>query len=117
MAEGEKNLRDDMVGFLADQKAEATLSYVNRGRPLADFDSGVLKARWIEIVGEMAELNYANAGERDDLESELTLRGEEPPAEAVDMDRAMANMVADLARMRVEEPDKFIEEMRRFFGE
>jgi hypothetical protein len=45
----------------------------------------------------------------------LTLRGVEPPAEAVNMERAMANMVADLLRMRTEEPAKF-KKMEEFVG-
>jgi hypothetical protein len=107
MSDSETPMRDQMVGFLADQKAEATLSYMNRGRELESAETEALKARWIEILGEMAVLDYTNAVERDDIEAELTVRGIEPPAEALDMDRMMANIVADLARMRVEEPDKF----------
>ena len=108
-------IKDEMIDFLRRQKAEAAMAYVNRGRALADADTDALKSRWVQILGEMAELDNTNATERDDIESELTLRGIEPPAEAVDMERAMANMVADLMRMRVEEPDKF-KKMEQFVG-
>ena len=108
-------LKDNMIDFLRQQKAEAAMAYVNRGRAFKESETDALKARWVEILGEMAELNNANAVERDDIEAELTLRGIEPPAEAVDMERAMANMVADLIRMRAEEPDKFAK-MQSFVG-
>lgn len=107
MSDNATPMRDEMVGFLANQKAEATTSYMNRGRGFEHIDTEVLKVRWIEILGEMAALDYTHAVERDDIEAELTVRGIEPPAEALDMDRMMANIVADLIRMRVEEPDKF----------
>jgi len=108
-------MKDEMLDFLRKQKAETAMDYVNRGRAFEKSDAEVLKARWVEIVGEMAELNHANAIERDDIEAELTLRGVEPPAEAVDLERAMTNMVADLIRMRDEEPAKF-KKMEQFVG-
>jgi len=108
-------MKDEMIDFLRQQKAEAAMAYVNRGRAFETTDVETLKARWVAILGEMAELDNTNAVERDDIEAELTLRGIEPPAEAVDMERAMANMVADLIRMRDEEPDKF-RKMEQFVG-
>jgi hypothetical protein len=108
-------MKTDMLNFLQKQKSDAAIAYVTRGRAFKAIDAEILKARWVEIVGEMAELNHVNAIERDDIEAELTLRGIEPPAEAVDMERAMANMVADLIRMRLEEPDKF-RKMEQFVG-
>jgi hypothetical protein len=108
-------MKDEMLDFLRKQKAETAMDYVNRGRAFEKSDGEILKARWVEIVGEMAELNHANAVERDDIEAELTLRGVEPPAEAVDLERAMTNMVADLIRMRDEEPAKF-KKMEQFVG-
>jgi len=105
----------DMLNFLQKQKSDAAIAYVTRGRAFKNTDEEKLKARWVAIVGEMTELNHANAVERDDIEAELTLRGVEPPAEAVDMERAMANMVADLIRMRTEEPAKF-KKMEEFVG-
>jgi hypothetical protein len=108
-------MKDEMLDFLRKQKAETAMDYVNRGRAFAQSDAEALKARWVEIVGEMAELNHSNAVERDDIEAELTLRGVEPPAEAIDLERAMTNMVADLIRMRDEEPAKF-KKMEQFVG-
>jgi hypothetical protein len=105
----------DMLNFLQKQKSDAAIAYVTRGRAFKNTDTEILKTRWIEIVGEMTELNHAHAIERDDIEAELTLRGVEPPAEAVNMERAMANMVADLIRMRTEEPAKF-KKMEEFVG-
>ncbi len=105
----------DMLNFLQKQKSDAAIAYVTRGRAFKNTDAEVLKTRWVAIVGEMAELDHTNAIERDDIEAELTLRGVEPPAEAVDMERAMANMVADLIRMRTEEPEKF-QKMEQFVG-
>jgi hypothetical protein len=111
----EPPIKTEMVSFLQKQKSDAAMAYVARGRAFKNTDADVLKARWIDILGEMAELDNTNAVERDDIEAELTLRGIEPPAEAVDMDRAMTNMVADLIRMRTEEPEKF-KKMEQFVG-
>jgi hypothetical protein len=108
-------IKDEMLSFLQKQKSDAAIAYVTRGRAFKNSDVEILKTRWVEIVGEMAELNHTNAVERDDIEAELTLRGVEPPAEAVNMERAMANMVADLLRMRTEEPAKF-KKMEEFVG-
>jgi hypothetical protein len=81
----DESLNRDIRAFSRSQAVDRTEEYLRRGRPLAAEDAAALKERWIATYrkwcGEVR--NYELQREANDIESELTLRGEEVPIDRV----------------------------------
>lgn len=83
MAEDDK-LTEEIFAMFANTKMEATQSYIGRGRLLQSHSSENLKVQWIAQLIAMADAQPEfNRQLMDDLESELSLRGIESPADQV----------------------------------
>jgi hypothetical protein len=94
------------------QRAEA---YLARGRIHEAEDTAVLKAQWVEafrrFVGNLGDPALARAHE--DLQSELRLRGEEPPFAEVEKEtEAFFDRVRDAVERVKRNPGQYAELLR-----
>ena len=82
--DSENNL---VLVYLQNQRIEALDAYLKRGRPLADIDDQELNTRWIVAFKIWATAVAAGVQrghrERLDLDTEIALRGREPPYASV----------------------------------
>ena len=87
----DESLNRDVRAFSRSQAIDRTEDYVKRGRPLAAADAAALKEQWVEAYRKWCRevRNYELQREANDIESELSLRGEEVP-----IDRVVAEMHA-----------------------
>jgi hypothetical protein len=96
----------EMVAYLESQRLEATASYVRRGRVLARLDDEDLRRQWA-LLFKLWIADYGSGRhdhqEREDIESELQLRGLVPPFDRV---------LDELAVMR-EKSKAYTDELRR----
>jgi hypothetical protein len=72
-------------GLIDNRSVEQAENYIRRGRRLARKDDAYLKHAWIGAM-KLWSVNLANAVDhelREDLQSEMLLRGYEPPFESV----------------------------------
>ena len=108
-------LNRDIRAFSRSQAIDRTQDYVKRGRPLATADAALLKEKWVEAYRKWCRevRNYDLQREANDIESELSLRGEEVP-----IDRVVAEMHAladalkqELSRLDVEQLKRMGETM------
>jgi hypothetical protein len=85
----DESLNRDVRAFSRSQAIDRTEDYVKRGRPFAAIDAATLKDQWVEAYRKWcrAVRNYELQREANDIESELSLRGEEVP-----IDRVVAEM-------------------------
>ena len=85
----DETLNRDIRAFSRSQAIDRTEDYVKRGRPLAAIDAALLREQWIEAYRKWCRevRNYDLQREANDIESELSLRGEEVP-----IDRVVAEM-------------------------
>jgi hypothetical protein len=88
MSKSSDNYENELVlAYLQNQRIEALEAYLKRGRQLADIDDQELNRRWIVAfktwAAEVAAGFQSGHRERLDLDSELMLRGKEPPFESV----------------------------------
>ena len=85
----DETLNRDIRAFSRSQAIDRTEDYVKRGRPLAAIDAAILKERWVEAYRKWCRevRSYDLQREANDIESELSLRGEEVP-----IDRVVAEM-------------------------
>jgi hypothetical protein len=73
-----------MLAFLRNKGFEHTREYVQRGRNLKEVPSRELKERWVAAFKQMvATLGRNEPPIRMDIESELSIRGEDPPFDEV----------------------------------
>jgi hypothetical protein len=75
----------EMLAYLESLRLGTTAKYVRRGRSLAQIDDEELRARWVRLF-KLWIADYGsehNHQEREDIESELQLRGLVPPFERV----------------------------------
>jgi hypothetical protein len=76
----------EMRAYLESLRLEATADYVRRGRLLAALDDKELCLRWADLFRGWVAADFG-AGydhkEREDVESELQLRGKDPPFDRV----------------------------------
>jgi hypothetical protein len=76
----------EMLAYLENLRLEATADYVRRGRLLAALDDEELCRRWVDLFKLWVATDF-DAGHdhraREDVESELQLRGKEPPFDRV----------------------------------
>jgi hypothetical protein len=75
----------EMLAYLESLRLEATARYVRRGRLLAGLDDEELRRRWVRLF-KLWIADYGSGHdhrERDDIESELQLRGLVPPYDRV----------------------------------
>jgi hypothetical protein len=76
----------EMLAYLENLRLEATADYVRRGRLLAALDEQELRRRWVDLFKLWVASDF-DAGHdhqaREDVESELQLRGGEPPFDRV----------------------------------
>jgi hypothetical protein len=99
----EKDEAEDMAtGFLQSQKVDWTANYIARGQKFGAMPQGQVEGEWLASMKAMGDdpFNKANRDWNNDAESELSLRGIEPPIAAGkdDMDRFLA-----ASRKRVED--------------
>jgi hypothetical protein len=75
---------DVMLAYLENKQLEASADYVRRGRHLADVDSDELQWRWIaDFKAWATNVRRHDHKPREDIESELIIRGQPFPFEAV----------------------------------
>jgi hypothetical protein len=76
----------EMQAYLQSLRLEATADYVRRGRLLAEIDDEELRGRWVGLFRSWVMTDFG-AGhdhrQREDVESELQLRGKDPPFDRV----------------------------------
>jgi hypothetical protein len=83
------NSQDElMLAFLRNEGFEHTRDYVQRGRDLKGVSTQQLKERWVAAFKQMAatlspQRRPIDPPIRLDIESELSIRGEEPPLHEV----------------------------------
>ena len=100
-------LNRDIRAFSRSQAIDRTEDYVRRGRGFAAAESGRLKEQWVAVYrkwcGEVR--NFALQREANDIESELSLRGEEAPiGRVVDEMHALADALKrELAKLDPEQ--------------
>ena len=75
----------DIRAFSRSQAIDRTQDYVKRGRPLAAVEAATLKEQWIATYRRWCRdvRNYDLQRDANDIESELSLRGEEVPIDRV----------------------------------
>ena len=77
--------KETMLAFFENKRMDATADYLRRGRHLAEVDIDELNARWIACFKDYAA-NFGtghNHRPREDIESEMQVRGLQPPFESV----------------------------------
>jgi len=81
----DETLNRDIRAFSRSQAIDRTEEYMRRGRPLAAEPAAVLKDRWVATYGKWchAVRDYDLQREANDIESELSLRGEDVPIDRV----------------------------------
>ncbi len=107
-------LDDAVQGWLINQQSLFTEDYLKRGRQFKEKEIGFLKERWVERMRESFNHDRTNIQERDDVQAEILLRGEEPPTEMIakEMKAFGERLGAEMERMEKEEPG-WLEEMER----
>jgi hypothetical protein len=99
--------RELVLAYLRNQQLEAVEDYLKRGRKFADIDDRELDQRWVAAFKSWVAWAARSGIENDrtqrlDLDSEIILRGREPPYESVvDEWRQMAAIV----KAQVSQPD------------
>jgi len=91
----ERARQDAVQAWLDNHTFEYAQAYARRGRHLRDVESAELERRWIEGYRRWAAAagrEEFDHGELEDIEAELSLRGAEPPRDAVkaETDRLIA---------------------------
>jgi hypothetical protein len=80
----------EMMAYLDSLRLEATARYVRRGRLLAELGDEELRQRWVRLFKLwLADYPEHDHREREDVESELQLRGLLPPFDRVPDDLAV----------------------------
>jgi hypothetical protein len=81
----DETLNRDIRAFSRSQAIDRTEDYLRRGRPLAGEPVAGLKERWVATYGKWcrAVRDFDLQREANDVESELSLRGEEVPIDRV----------------------------------
>ena len=81
----DETMNRDIRAFSRSQAIDRTEDYVKRGRPLAAVDAAALKEQWIATYRKWCRdvRNYDLQRDANDIESELSLRGEEAPIDRV----------------------------------
>jgi hypothetical protein len=74
---------EEMLAFLEHQQFLRLEDYMKRGRELVGVDTGDLKDQWVTEFKAWAAVRSVNHRAREDIEGELTLRGERPPFDLV----------------------------------
>jgi hypothetical protein len=110
--------KDIVLAYLENIQLEATLDYVQRGRSLAQVDIDELKRRWVvEFKGWVANLETGNKLDprpREDIESEMKVRGTEPPWDLVSDDfEAMRKASRAYQARLAQNPAKLAQQERR----
>ena len=107
-------LDDAVEGWLINQQSLSTEDYLKRGRRFKEKEIGFLKERWVELMRASFNHDKTNIQERDDVRAEISLRGEELPAEMLTKEmKAFTDSFPDeLERMEREEPER-LDEMER----
>ena len=106
---------DIILGYLQNEGALETENYLKNGRHLKDVETGILKERWIELYKEFfGAFDDARRTEREDVNAELALRGEQVPFEAVAVEAETLRKVisAELERQEKEEPGRLSDASR-----
>jgi hypothetical protein len=76
-----------LLAYLKNEGMDATADYMRRGRHLANVDIGELNAQWIasfkDWVANLGQGQEYDQRPREDIESEMQVRGLQPPYESV----------------------------------
>jgi len=75
----DESYNDLVLGYVQNRQSEDAERYLKSGRRFKDADIGYLKERWVELHREMINFDETNRIERDDVNAEIELRGEEIP--------------------------------------
>ena len=103
---------DVILGYLQNQSSLEAENYLKRGRHLKDVETGILKERWIELYRELfGARDDTRRTEREDVNAELSLRGEDIPFEAiaVEVEALRGDISAERERLKNGEPVRFSE--------
>jgi hypothetical protein len=101
-----------VIAWMNNERMERTAAYVKRGRRLAKDDSAALKERWLITFKSFCDTLIVDEQEEcHDIESELELRGEEPPMELAtgDIEKLAAAIKKHEKATRRRDPAKWIE--------
>jgi hypothetical protein len=103
---------EDITAWLRNQGLDQVEDYVRRGRQFGGVDADEVRRGWVAAYKAWArDLQNADARKlTDDLEAELSLRGEEPPYALVKAERdALTSVVAAAAEDLMRNPERMRE--------
>lgn len=106
---------DVILGYFQNQGSLEAENYLKRGRGLKDVETGVLKERWIELYKEFfGARDDTRRAEREDVNSELALRGEEIPFDAVaaELEALKKDINVEFARQKIDNPSRLADSAR-----
>lgn len=100
---------EQVLGWLTNEGSRDVEDYVKRGRQFKEKEIGFLKERWIELYLEMFNFDNTNGQERNDINAEIELRGEEPPYLTItkELEAYTEKAASEMDRLKKEEPDRY----------
>jgi hypothetical protein len=113
--------QDEVLAWLNNHTLEYAERYARQGRHLRATETEVLKRRWIELYRQWAAVaghQPFDHTEIQDIEAELSLRGEEPPRDLVQHETEILKAAVERAAEQFErDPEHMAKVQREIFEE